>query len=63
MAIVDLEPYFKTRKGRLFCGDALEVLKKLPSECVDVVITSPPYYSKRDYGEATCKVWGGDPEL
>jgi len=59
--MLDAEPYFKTRLGRLYCGDALEVLKKLPSECVDVVITSPPYWAKRDYGEATCKVWGGDP--
>ena len=61
IGIFDLEPYFKTRLGRLYCGDALGVLKKLPSECVDVVITSPPYWAKRDYGEATCKVWGGDP--
>ena len=59
--MLDAEPYFKTRLGRLYCGDALEVLKKLPSECVDVVITSPPYWAKRDYGESACKVWGGDP--
>ena len=25
-------------------GDALEVLKTFPEECVDMVITSPPYY-------------------
>lgn len=57
----EVKPYFETQLGKLYCGDALEVLKKLPSESVDVVITSPPYWSKRDYGEETMKIWGGDP--
>lgn len=42
-------------------GNALEVLKTLPSESVDCVITSPPYYMLRDYGEETIFVWDGDP--
>ena len=33
-------------------GDALEELKKLPSESVDMCVTSPPYYGLRDYGVA-----------
>ena len=41
-------------------GNALEVLKTLPSESVDCVITSPPYYMLRDYGEETIFVWDGD---
>lgn len=57
----EVKPYFKTQLGKLYCGDALEVLKKLPSESVDVVITSPPYWSKRDYGDATFTIFGGDP--
>ena len=28
----------------VYCGDALEVLKTLPSESVNCCITSPPYY-------------------
>lgn len=28
----------------IICGDTLEVLKRLPDESVDLVITSPPYY-------------------
>ena len=32
------------------CGDALEVLKTLPSESVNCCITSPPYYGLRGYG-------------
>ena len=34
----------------IHCGDALEVLKTLPSESVNCCITSPPYYGLRDYG-------------
>lgn len=30
--------------------DCLQGLKKLPSDCVDCCVTSPPYYSLRDYG-------------
>lgn len=32
------------------CGDALEVLDFFPSDCVQCVITSPPYWGLRDYG-------------
>lgn len=36
--------------NKIYCGDALEVLKTFPSESIDMVITSPPYYGLRDYG-------------
>ena len=42
---------------RIICGNALEVLRKLPSESVDMVLTSPPYYGLRDYGEDTETTW------
>jgi len=29
--------------NQIICGDSLEVLKKLPDNCVDLVFTSPPY--------------------
>ncbi len=29
--------------NKIFCGDALEILKRLPDEIVDVGVTSPPY--------------------
>lgn len=32
------------------CGDVAEVLPTLPSESVDCVVTSPPYWGLRDYG-------------
>lgn len=30
-------------------GDSLKILSKLPEESIDCVITSPPYYRKREY--------------
>jgi DNA modification methylase len=35
--------------NQIICGDALEVLKKMPSDFVDCIITSPPYWSTRVY--------------
>ena len=40
-------------------GDCLEVLKTLPKNYFDTVVTSPPYYGLRDYNTGP---WvGGDP--
>ena len=33
----------------ILCGDAAEQLKTLPDESVDMCLTSPPYFSLRDY--------------
>ncbi len=43
---------------RLIDGDALNILPTLPSESVNCVVTSPPYWGLRDYGTATWE--GGD---
>ena len=37
------------RESTIFQGDALTVLRTLPSECVQSVVTSPPYWGLRDY--------------
>jgi DNA modification methylase len=37
------------RPWALIKGDAETRLKELPSDCVDCVVTSPPYYWQRDY--------------
>ncbi|MFE4197346.1 DNA methyltransferase [Paenarthrobacter sp. NPDC056912] len=34
----------------LYVGDALDELRKLPSDSVDMCLTSPPYFRLRDYG-------------
>jgi DNA modification methylase len=33
----------------LLCGDCLEILKGFPENSIDMVITSPPYWGKREY--------------
>lgn len=35
---------------RIYCGDALTVLKTLPDNSVNCCVTSPQYYALRDYG-------------
>lgn len=37
--------------SKILCGDALEQLKTLTDESVNMCVTSPPYYGLRDYGE------------
>lgn len=34
----------------IYTGDSLEVMKTLPGQSVDMIITSPPYFNLRDYG-------------
>ncbi|MEW6062303.1 MAG: site-specific DNA-methyltransferase [Bacteroidota bacterium] len=41
---------YRLTKGKIFHGDALEVLKSLPDKCIQCCVTSPPYWGLRDYG-------------
>jgi len=36
--------------NQIICGDVLEILKQMPDNFVDCIITSPPYWGLRDYG-------------
>src|SRR5580704_4359754 len=36
----------------LHVGDACDVLAAMPNESADCIVTSPPYWAKRDYGVA-----------
>lgn len=38
-----------TMEPLFFCGDALEILRLLPSESIDFCMTSPPYWGQRQY--------------
>lgn len=44
--MIDLSPVLNTVQ---IC-DALEFLKTLPDECINAIVTSPPYFGQRDYG-------------
>jgi DNA modification methylase len=50
--------YFETKNGILYNGDVLSVLRTFPDESVDCVVTSPPYWGLRDYGEETVTDFG-----
>jgi DNA modification methylase len=42
-------------------GDVREKLAEMPEESVDMVVTSPPYFGKRDYGGDEMEtVWGSE---
>lgn len=43
-------------------GDAIEKLKEIPDNSIDMVMTSPPYWALRDYGDGTDKIWDDDPD-
>lgn len=43
-------PYYDDGQVTLLLGDVREVLRELPAESVNCVVTSPPYWSLRDYG-------------
>jgi site-specific DNA-methyltransferase (adenine-specific) len=36
--------------NEIVCGDSSALLKEIPDESIDLVITSPPYFKQRDYG-------------
>jgi len=44
----------------LYLGDAQTVLRRMPSNSIDVCVTSPPYWGLRDYA-VPATVWGGEP--
>jgi len=40
-------PGFALELDRIIQGDCLNVIKTLPDECIDLIITSPPYADNR----------------
>lgn len=47
-------PAYSTEFGAMYCADSLDFMRGLPDNCVDLVVTSPPYalHFKKDYGNA-----------
>lgn len=44
------DKFLQQSLNKIICGDALSVLKRLPSDSIDCVVTSPPYFHLRDFG-------------
>ncbi len=47
--------YFETKNGILYCGDCLEILKRISDKSIDLILTDPPYGIGADKGVG----WGG----
>lgn len=43
---------YKTQKGIQVCADSIEILSSMPNECVDLIVTSPPFalLRQKEYG-------------
>jgi DNA modification methylase len=49
----------KDYRNKIITGDSLQVLKKLPNNCIDLIFTSPPYNFGLDYAEGyDARYWG-----
>jgi DNA modification methylase len=49
MSNQSINQFFTSESGRIIQGHVLEVLRGLPENSVDCVVTSPPYWGLRDY--------------
>jgi DNA modification methylase len=36
--------------NKIYNGDCFELIKQIPDEFIDCIVTSPPYWNLRDYG-------------
>ena len=57
-----IKPFFITGNGCLYNGNSLKILKHLPNESIDCVLTSPPYWALRDY-ETEKQIWDDSYEV
>ena len=42
--------------NKFIVGDCGEAMKQIPSQSIDLVLTSPPYADKRDYGSKDASI-------
>ena len=48
-------------KVKFLVGDVRKVIRKIPDNSIQCVVTSPPYFNLRDY-ETDPLIWGGEPD-
>jgi site-specific DNA-methyltransferase (cytosine-N4-specific) len=51
----ELQPYYSTQLGKSYLGDALDLIKQIKSETVNLICTSPPFalLRQKSYGNVT----------
>ncbi|MFZ3103953.1 MAG: hypothetical protein WA096_04515 [Smithella sp.] len=44
-----LKPFYfnPKRKTKIYCGDALDILKHIPDKCIDMIFADPPYFGNQ----------------
>ena len=45
----EIKKYTEVPLNKIMCGDAIEIMQAMPADCVDLVVTSPPYDELRNY--------------
>ena len=50
--LIDSVPYYNTEHGSAVLGDSHNLLRELPDQCIDLVLTSPPFplQHQKEYG-------------
>jgi DNA modification methylase len=50
--VINVNPYYSTRSGEAWLGDARKLLKLIPDRSIDLIVTSPPYalLEQKHYG-------------
>ncbi|MEO1763973.1 MAG: site-specific DNA-methyltransferase [Cyanobacteria bacterium J06629_18] len=50
--LINLPPYYSTNYGSTYLGDSLKLIKKVPENSINLIITSPPFAltRKKEYG-------------
>jgi len=52
-----IKPVYRTSQGEAYCADSIRVMREMPPNSVDLVVTSPPYalHFKKEYGNVDQK--------
>ncbi len=58
--LLDQDPVYSTSHGRAYHGNSKELLEQLPTESIDLVVTSPPFalQRKKEYGNKSQAEYG-----
>lgn len=68
ITVVPFQQMENFERNVIYVGHVLDVLRKIPSESIDAILFSPPYYGKRDYTSnegirvVPEIIWDGDPD-
>ena len=57
-----MKPYYESKRGQLYHGDCLEVMRQIPESSIDGILTDPPYGlsfmgKKWDYDVPSVEIW------